>query len=259
MTGGEDVAAEETPRRAPAFRVVATVLGALLVVLTLPFAVIATESDDPTQAIHRFHATGGAVPSLILAAALFVLAWRPAAVAAMQLFVAGAIVSLLVGLVAGDLFTGLLFLGVVLAAILLALYPSRADVWRTGGPRSWLLAVAVVAFVPAIAYALAEAKLQRHGTSLDPHADMHHYSGAAVAAVSLPATVLVAAIGRAAWAIVGWIGAAALVLFGVSGLAFSDYVSAPDPAWCWASVATGFVVFALTEFEARRMPGGRTA
>jgi fucose 4-O-acetylase-like acetyltransferase len=253
------VAAQEPSPGARAFRIVATVLGVALLALTVPFAIIATESDDPTQTIHRFHATGGAVPSLILAAALFVLAWRPGAVAAMQLFVAGAIVSLLVGLIAGDLFTGLLFLGVVLAAILLALYPNRGEVRRTGGPRLSLVAVAVLAFVPAIAYALAQASLQRHGTSLDPHADMHHYSGAAVAAVSLPATVLVAGIGRAAWRIVGWIGAAALVLFGVSGLAFSDYVSAPDPAWCWASVATAVVVFALTESEARRMPGGRTA
>jgi hypothetical protein len=245
----DETSVEPTGR---AFRITAGVFGVLLVALSVPFAITSIVSSDPDQTIHRFHSTGGAVPTLMLAAALFVLARRPGDVAAMQLFVAGAIVSLLVGLLAGDLFTGLFFIGAVLAAVLLAPYPARADVWRAVRPRPALLVAAVIAAVPAVAYALTQSSLQRHGTSLDVHAEMHHYSGAAVAAVALPAAVLVAAIGGRGWRIVGWIAAAGLVLFGISSLAFSTYMSAPDPVWGWASVAAGLVVLAVTELEARR-------
>jgi hypothetical protein len=243
------------PTAGRAFRITAAVLGVLLIGLSLPFAVVAIVSSDPSQSIHRFHLTAGAVPTLILAAALLVLWLHPGAIAALQLFVVGAIVSLLVGLASGDLFSGFYFLGVVIAAILLALYPGRAGLWRAAGPRLRLLGAAIVAAVPSIAYTLAQASLQRHGSPLDPHAEMHHYSGVAVSAVALPAAVLVAAIGGAGWRIVGWIAATAFVLFGVFGLAFSTYASAPAVGWSWASVAAGLAVFALTELEADRPTG----
>jgi hypothetical protein len=247
---------DQRPRRGRAFRIVAAVLGVSLIVLSVPFAVIAITSNDATQTIHRYHATAGALASLILAAALLVLARRPASVSAMQLFVGGAVVSLAVGIVAGDLFTGLLFIGVVLAAVVLALYPYRAQVWRTARPRLALIAAAVVAAVPAIAYALTQASLQRHALPGDPHGDAHHYSGVAVVAVALPATALIAGIGARGWRIVGWIAAAAFVAFGLSALAFADYMSAPDVGWGWASVAGGLVVLALTELEGRRTSRG---
>jgi hypothetical protein len=242
--------ARPTPGRT--FRIVSAVLGILLIVLAVPFAVVAIASNDVVQTIHRFHATTGAVASLVLAAPLLVLAVRPSAIAAMQLFVAGAVVSAAVGLIAGDLFTGLLFVGLVLAAIVLALYPYRAEVWRATHPRLSLVAVAVVTAVPAVAYALTQASLQRHALPGDPHRDAHHYSGVAVAAVAMPATVLVAAIGARGWPIVGRIASAAFLAFGLSALAFAGYVSAPGATWAWASVATGFVVLAMTELETRR-------
>jgi fucose 4-O-acetylase-like acetyltransferase len=235
-----------------AFRITAVVLGALLVLLTVPFAITAIVSHDPMQTIHRFHTTGGGVPTLILAASLFVLAWRPEDVAAMQVFVAGAIVSVIVGLLAGDLFAGLFFVGVVLAAILLALYRERRDVWRFARPRLALLAVGIVAAIPAVAYALTQSSLQRHAIPGDPHGDAHHYSGSAVAALALPATVLVASVGGRGWRVVGWIGAAAFLLFGLASLAFASYTSAPDAVWAWASVVAGVVTAAVTEIEARR-------
>jgi hypothetical protein len=250
----DETSVEPTGR---AFRITAGVFGVLLVALSVPFAITSIVSSDPNQTIHRFHTTGGAVPSLILAAALLVLAWRPEEVAAMQLLVVAAVVSVLVGVVAGDLFSGLLFVGVVLAAILLALYPARGTVWRITRPRISLLVVAILAAIPAIAYALTQAALQRHALPGDPHGDAHHYSAAAVAALSLPATVLVAAVGGTGWRIVGWIAAVALVLFGLASLAFSTYTSAPDPAWSWACIGAGVIVAVLTELETRRPSAAR--
>jgi hypothetical protein len=239
-----------TPGRA--FRISAAAFGILLLLLTVPFAIGVIVTEDPAQTIHRYHVTSQSVSTAILAAALLVLAWRPDAVAAFQLFVAGAIVSVLVGLLAGDLFPGLYFVGVLLAAILFALYPWGAEALRVNGPRVGLISAAVLAGIPAIAYALTQASLQRHGSIVDPHVEMHHYSGVALAAVALPATALVAAIGDAGWRIVGWIAACASVLFGWAGVAFSTYPSAPESLWSWASVAGGVVVLVLTEFEARR-------
>jgi hypothetical protein len=244
----------ETRRAGRAFRVVAGVLGGLLLLLTIPFAVLSIVSSDVSEAIHRFHTTGGAVPSLVLAAALLILAARPGAVASLQLFVVGGIVSLVVGLLAGDLVTGLLVVGPILAAIVLALYPNRSLVWRASRPRLVLVGTAVIAAIPAIAYALTQASLQRHAIAGDPHGDAHHYSGAAVAAVALPATVFVAALGRVGWRAVAWIGSAAFVLFGLASVAYSTYTSAPDAVWGWASVATGAVVLLVAELEARRSP-----
>jgi len=248
------VGSVETRGVGRAFRITTAILGALLIALTVPFAVAAIASSDPSQTMHRFHATGGGVPTLILAAALLVLAWRPDLVASMQLFVAGAVVSLLVGIVAGDVFSGLLFLGIVLAAVVLALYPSRSAVWRLARPRLALLAIATAAAVPAVAYALTQAAFQRHAIPGDPHGDAHHYSGAAVAALVLSATALVAALGGRGWRIVGWIGAAAFALFGASALAFSSYMSAPEPVWAGASIAAGVALAVVTEVV-RDRPG----
>jgi len=245
MTEATATTSADIEPRPRGFRAVAAAIGVLLVGLTVPFAIVAIVSDDPMQTIHRFHTMAGAVPSLILAAALFVLAWRPNAVAAMQLFIAGAVVSVLVGVAAGDLFSGLLFVGVVLGALLLALYPYRRDVWKAWSPRLALLGVGVVAIVPAVAYVLTQAALQRHAPPGDPHGDAHHYSGVAVAALSLPATVLVASIAGRGWRIVAWIAAAAFLLFGVFGLVYSARVSAPGVEWSWASAAAAVATAVL--------------
>jgi hypothetical protein len=242
-----------TPRSPKALRILAAVLGSLIVLLVAPFAIGAMVPGEPTDTVHRFHLTAGAVPSLVLAAGFVLLARRPReSPAAMQLLVAAAGTSILVGLLAGDLVASLGFLPVVFVAIVYALDPWKREVWRAPAVQPALAIAALAVAVPAIAYALTQAALQRHGIGGDVHVDMHHYSLVALAAVAMPVMVLVAALGAAGWRAVGWLGSAALVVFGVSGLAYSSYTSAPDVGWSWASVAAGVAVVVVTEAQARR-------
>ncbi len=239
-----------------AFRIVAGVLGALLIVLVVPFAVSSIVSTDPNQTIHRFHNTAGAVSTLILAAALLVLAWRPSTTAAMQLLVAGAVASIVAGLLGGDLLSGLYFVPGIVVAILLVLDPRRGSVSRLGSLRPSLLALAAVAAVPLVAYALTHAGFQRASLPGDPHADLHHYSGTTATALVLLATLLVAGIAGAGWRVVGWIAAGGFVVFGVFGVAYPMHVGAPGVGWAWAAVLAGIAALALTEVEGRRAPAG---
>ena len=239
-------------RKATAFRIVAAVLGLAIILLVLPFTLISLVSGDPEETIHRFHLTAGAISSLVLAAALLILARRAFDIAQLQLLAVAAVVSLIAGLLGGDLISGLYFIPAVATAILLVLHPAKRDVWQARRVRVVLLALAVIALVPLVAYALTQSGLQREALSGDPHAEMHHYSGIALTALALPATVFVAAVADAGWRIVGWMAAIAFLLFGVFTLLFADYVSAPAIGWGWARLAAGLAVLGATELEAAR-------
>jgi hypothetical protein len=250
MDPHEGIPSVRVPR---AFRIVAGVLGVLLVLLVVPYSVIAMVSGDPEQTVHRFHNTAGGVSTLILAAALVALAWRPAQNAAsMQVLVVAALVSVAAGLLAGDLVDGVYFIPVVFVAILYALAPWKRSVWRVATVRPGLAGIAVVAAFPAVAYALTQAALQRDAMPGDVHAQMHHFSGVALTALAMPATLLVAAIGGPGWRLVAWIAAAAFLAFGLAGLAYSSYVSAPDVAWSWASIGASVATLVVGETHARR-------
>jgi fucose 4-O-acetylase-like acetyltransferase len=249
----EFAATDGSRGRVKALRIVAGVLGVLVVLLVVPFAVASIVSAGADQTIHRFHNAAGSVSSLILAAALLVLAWRPSANgASMQLLIAAAVVSVIAGFLGGDLITGLYFIPAVAAAIVVALYPWRTEAWRAGTVRWSLLALAVVAAVPSVAYALTQGALQRNALAGDVHAEMHHYSGIAVTALAMPATLLVAVLGTRGWRLVAWIGGASFVLFGLSAVVYDGYVSAPAAGWGWAALACGLAAIAAVELEERR-------
>lgn len=248
----EFAATDGSPGRVKALRIVAGVLGVLVVLLVVPFAVASIVSAGADQTIHRFHNAAGSVSSLIFASALLVVAWRPANVASIQLLIAAAVVSVIAGVLGGDVITGLYFIPAVAAAIVVALYPWRTEAWRVGTVRWSLLALAVVAAVPSVAYALTQGALQRNALAGDVHAEMHHYSGIAVTALAMPATLLVAVLGTRGWRLVAWIGGASFVLFGLSAVVYDGYVSAPAAGWGWAALACGLAAIAGVELEERR-------
>lgn len=138
------------------------------------------------------------------------------------------------------------------AAIVVALNPWRTEAWRVGTVRWSLLALAVVAAVPSVAYALTQGALQRNALAGDVHAEMHHYSGIAVTALAMPATLLVAVLGTRGWRLVAWIGGASFVLFGLSAVVSDRNVSAPAAGWGWAALACGLAAIAAVELEERR-------
>lgn len=249
-----EFAAADLPRgRVKALRIVAGMLGVLVVLLVVPFSIGSIASTAADQTIHRFHNAAGSVASLTLAAALLVLAWRPSAnPASVQLLIAAAAFSVIAGFLGGDVITGLYFIPAVAAAIVVALYPWRTEAWRVGIIRWSLLALAVVSAVPSVAFALTQGALQRNALAGDVHAEMHHYSGIAITALAMPATLLVAALGTRGWRVVAWIGGAAFVLFGLSAVVYDGYVSAPAAGWGWAALACGLAAISTAELEERR-------
>lgn len=236
-----------------AFGIVAVTVGVLLILFVLPYAVVSSVSDAADQTIHRFHNTAGGIATLILAAALLVLARRPSASpAAIQLLAVGGAVSLIAGVLGGDVVTGLYVVPAVVAGVLVAIDPWRAEALRTGTVHRSLIVLAALTAVPLIAYALTQTGFQRDAMPGDPHAEMHHYSGVAVTALALPATILVAALGARGWRAVAWIGGVGFVVFGLVSLAFAGHVSAPDEGWAWAAVAAGLAAIGAGEVQARR-------
>jgi hypothetical protein len=80
-------------------------------------------------------------------------------------------------IVAGDFVSGLYVIAPITLVALFALHPERRSLFVIGGAAA--AALAAVAPVPAVAYALTQSELQRNGSSLDPHVEFHHYSGMA--------------------------------------------------------------------------------
>lgn len=164
-----------------AFRIVAGFLG---VIAFVPSAVFVLGSYTvESQDIHLVHNLSGLAGfGMVFGAAGIAMAARPEdSGAAFRAVAVSAVLSLGAGLLAGDVVTGFWFVGIVFAVALYLLHPDRGDTARVRPAWSPLLAIAVVALVVALVYGVDQAALQRNGIpALDPHADLHHYSGMAV-------------------------------------------------------------------------------
>jgi hypothetical protein len=243
--------------RSLAFRIVGWLLGVGTIGYSLFFVLLSLLADDPVDVSHRFHflailAGGGLI-------GVFSILWvmRPDRTAAFHALVAQAIAWLIGGLMGGDLITGLYITGVVGLAILWILHPDRRSVLRLPGRVNIaLLIYALLGTVPAWIYAVSQSDLQ-HGPVSDPHVEFHHWSGIAVAALSIAAAGIASSLRGKGWQVVAAWTAFAAVLFGVAGLAFSDLPGAPETEWSWLAVAAGIGFWLLARVEAaREAPSG---
>ena len=156
------------------------------------------------------------------------------------------------GLVSGDFISGVWFPAPISIALLWWLHPSRATVVRPAGVEVPTLVLSVAAIVPALAFLLTQAELQRNGVPSDPHHEFHHYSGMAATALAFPLCGIAASLratGRALGvAIVGVAG----VVVGGGSLLLTDHVGAFDPLWAWLALAWGIAVAATSSISRRR-------
>ncbi len=146
-------------------------------------------------------------------------------------------------IVAGDFVSGLYVIAPITLVALFALHPERRSLFVIGGAAA--AALAAVAPVPAVAYALTQSELQRNGSSLDPHVEFHHYSGMASYASSLPLAALAAALRLPGRRIAVWIVGVTGAGLGLASLLLSDYVGAFDPVWAWLALLWGVVFVAV--------------
>jgi hypothetical protein len=227
-----------------AFRIVAGVLGVAVIGLSLPFSI--TSFIDDAQSIHRLHFLAGAFASgLLLGGSLLVCAWRPESIGPFWVAVATGVASTIAGLISADFISGGWFTAPISLVILIALHPARSSLLRIDGIDVATAFLGLVALVPAIAYALTQAELQRNGQTSDPHVDFHHYSGMASYALALPLAAFAASLRVPGRRIAVWIVGVTGVGLGLASLLLSDYVGAFDPVWAWLALVWGVVFLAV--------------
>jgi len=232
-----------------AFRIVAGVLGVAVIGLSLPFAI--TSFTDDAQSIHRLHFLAGVFASgLLLGGSLLICARRPESmIGPFWVAVASGVASTLAGLISGDFVSGLWFTAPIALAILISLHPARSSLLRIEGIDVATAFLALVAVVPAVAFALTQAELQRNGFVSDPHVEFHHYSGMASYALSMPLAAFAAALRVPGRRIAVWIVGVTAAGLGLASLLLSDYPGAFRPAWAWLTLVWGVALVAVAQLR----------
>ena len=232
-----------------AFRIVAGVLGVAVIGLSLPFAI--TSFTDDAESIHRLHFLAGVFASgLLLGGSLLICARRPESmIGPFWVAVASGVASTLAGLISGDFVSGLWFTAPIALAILISLHPARSSLLRIEGIDVATAFLALVAVVPAVAFALTQAELQRNGFVSDPHVEFHHYSGMASYALSMPLAAFAAAMRVPGRRIAVWIVGVTAAGLGLASLLLSDYPGAFRPAWAWLTLAWGVALVAVAQLR----------
>jgi len=238
-----------------AFRILSGFFGAVVLVFSLPFAF--SSLVDEQEKIHAFHAVGaGLAFSFVLGAGLLLAAWKPRdMLAPFQAAFVGSLLMGIAALMSGDLISGTYFVAPVIMVILAILHPNRSELWVLGRVRASMLVLWAAWSAPAIAYALTQAGFQRDNPASDPHAALHHYSGAAAAVFGVLGAALVASFGTRGTRVTGWIAGVSEGLMGLVSLAFSDRVSAFDTPWAWLALLWGVAFVVASELECRKDAG----
>jgi hypothetical protein len=244
--------APAAPRGRLAFRIVGWVFGVLTIGYSLFLVVLSIVSSDPSNTIHRFHFLGGLAGGGLIGVFSIVLVLRPGWTSAFHVLVAQAIAWTIGGLMGGDIVSGFYISGPIGVIVLLLLHPDPRSLLRfPGRPSIALLTYALIVTVPAWIYAVTEAELQ-HGPASDPHVQFHHWSGVAVAALSIAGAGIATSLRGRGWEFASAATAFAAVVFGVAGLVYSHYAGAPPLGWSWVAMAAGVGFWLLARVEAGR-------
>lgn len=235
-----------------AFRLVGWIFGVLTIGYSLFLVVLSIVSSDLSNTIHRFHFLGGLAGGGLIGVFSIVLVMRPGWTSAFHVLVAQAIAWTIGGLMGGDFLTGFYVSGPIGVIVLLLLHPDPRSLLRLPGhPSIALMIYSVIATIPAWIYAVTEAELQ-HGPAADPHVQMHHWSGVAVAALSIAGAGIATSLRGLGWEFASAATSIAAILFGVAGLVFAGYAGAPPIGWSWLAVAAGIGFWLLAHVEAGR-------
>ncbi|MEA2555002.1 MAG: hypothetical protein QOI60_333 [Actinomycetota bacterium] len=237
--------------RLMAFRIVA-VIGAVL--HAAPIVFLGASYTAGEMRIHVVHNAAG----LAMFTAVIALGWILAAispdrmVAPFQAATLAVVAVVVASVISADVQGGLLS-GVV-GLVLVVLHPDRPVLARIGRTGPLPLILAALAVVPAIGFALESASLQRNGMPMDPHVEMHHWTGMAAFAMTLVVVAVVAGLGGPNRRIVAMVGGLSAMFFGVMALVYAGYPGAPARAWAIACIAWGMLL-AGDGYRMAREPG----
>jgi hypothetical protein len=224
-------------------------LGAITILPSLAYILLSLVSDDPADQSHRFHLVGGFAGFALIGVFSIVFVMKPSWLSAWHVLVAQTLAWLIGGLMGGDLISGFYITALAGLVLLGVLHPDpRTLVRLPGRPSIPLMIYALLCAFPAWIYAVTYAELQ-HGPATDPHVQMHHWSGVAIAALAIMGAALATSLRGAGWQVSAAVTAVAAVVFGLAALVFSGYPGAPDAGWGWLAVAAGIGFWLLARID----------
>ena len=202
--------------------------------------------------MHRVHDLAwGAHGGLLIALPFLVQAWSPERKPAVMQGAAAAGLGLAIGYALGGQPVFAL-VPIVVTIVLWAFHPSRGHAMRLGGrPQPVLIALAVLAAIPLVMYALDQAAIQRSCIEGDQQCDEFHFAGMAALSFALPLAAFVASFPVAGRRIVARLVGAAAVVLGLSGVLFPDAVSSIGTMWGAVTIVVGVLFAAVTEWGTR--------
>jgi hypothetical protein len=135
--------------------------------------------------------------------------------------------------------------GTVTAALL---HPARRDFFRSFSVSrvNWvMLALAIVAAVPLLAFASTNIRLQ--GAVADEHAGMGHYGFMAALSFTVIGAGLLASLRPDGWRLTVWVAGLLPALVGLVSVVYPDASSSLGVVWALAAIAWGVVFVAAAE------------
>jgi len=230
-----------------AFRVL-SVIAAVLGLTGLIF--VYTSFTDAGEKIHRVHnlAQLWVLVAFMTIPLLAGLKEPRSAVSPFRLFLALSLAMIAGGLIGGDLVDSGYLIMPIIAAILLALHPARAEVWRCTKGNVTMLLLGALALIPAFTYALGQGDLQKvPPLGMEIHAEFHHFSGMAYVMLSLGLAAIAAAFPGRGQRLAVWLTGLSAVLLGATDLAFAGYVGSLNTMWAWVLILGGAVFILVGE------------
>jgi hypothetical protein len=177
---------------------------------------------------------------------------RPWSIGPFWVAISSGLAGTIAGIVSGDFVSGVWYSAPIAMVALVLLHPARPALTRIDGVDVGTIALTALAIVPAVAFALTQAELQRNGTAADPHVDMHHYSGMASYALWIVLGGAAASLRVTDRRVGAWIVGVGGAGLGVSSLLLSDHVGAFEPLWAWLALGWGIALVGAGAIGMRR-------
>jgi len=242
--------------RVLAYRIVAGVFGAFVIISNIAFSVPQFFSD--TDKVHSFHDLASMPAFLVLLGfALIVMMLRPDDVVALRVGWAVVLGTVVAGLLGHDFISGTYYITIIVVGVLTILAPARGELVRFGSPNIAMLSLAIVAAIPAIVFAWDNARIMLQGDPMHDatgHWKYHHWSGVAASALGVVLAAIVVSFrspGDRMWT---WVVGFATMLFGLAGIIFSDAVRYPSSIgtlWGVGVFFVGLVYIVVAEVSGR--------
>ena len=242
--------------RVLAYRIVAGVFGAFVIISNIAFSVPQFFSD--TDKVHSFHDLASMPAFLVLLGfALIVMMLRPDDVVALRVGWAVVLGTVVAGLLGHDFISGTYYITLIVVGVLTILAPARSELLRFGSPNIAMLSLAIVAAIPAIVFAWDNARIMLQGDPMHDatgHWKYHHWSGVAASALGVVLAAIAVSFrspGDRMWT---WVVGFATMLFGLAGIIFSDAVRYPSSIgtlWGVGVFFVGLVYIVVAEVSGR--------